>query len=80
MQLLDLIKPLEQMTDEELQEHLRRVRHNRDFIKPAAKNIVKRAAKKTSNKSVSGADKLISGLSEEEKRALIMQLQQGSLL
>lgn len=79
MQLLDIVKPIEQMTDEELAEKLRRVRHNRDFVKPSSRAIVKRAAKKASNKKVSSADKLIDSLTPEEKRALIMQLSQGTL-
>ncbi len=79
MQLLDLVKPIEQMSDEELQAKLREVRNNRNHAKPAAQAHVKRAAKKTSNAKVSKAVKITDGLTEKEKLELIAMLQQGEL-
>jgi hypothetical protein len=63
------------MTEEELREHLRKIRHNRNFAKPAAAAHVKRAVKKGSQGRVSKAEDLFTGLSTEEKLALIAQLQ-----
>lgn len=79
MQLLDLIKPLDQFTDDELRERLRVIRNNRTVTRPAAKAHAKKAAKKTSRAKVSKNEKLIEGLTEEQKLALIAQLQ-GELL
>ncbi len=80
MQLLNLIKPLEEMTNEELQEHLRGTRHNRNFNKPAAKAHVKRAGKKTSRAKVTKTENMVDGMSHADKLKLIALLQQGELL
>lgn len=74
MQLKHLVKPLDQMTDEELLEKLRTVRHNREVARPVAKAKVTTAAKKTSNKKMTIARDLFSDLSEDERLALIKQL------
>ena len=74
MQLHDLIKPLDQMTDDELREHLRTIRHNRTKAKPATANRVKREAKKGQQGRINKVEDLLGGLSEEDKLALIAQL------
>lgn len=67
----DLIKPIEDMTDEELQDRIRQIRSNRTTIRPAAKDHVKRAAKKGAQKRVSNVEKLLEGLTQEEIFALL---------
>jgi len=79
MQLLDLVKPLEQLTDDELREKLRGIRHNRNFVKPAAQAHKKKAVKKGSQARVNKVEDLFSGMSAAEKQALLIQLQQGEL-
>lgn len=77
MQLKDLVKPIDEMTVEELHEHLRNVRHRRSVERPASKAIVERAEKKASRGRVSTVDKLLDGLSDEDKARLIEQLTRG---
>lgn len=74
MQLTDLIKPLEDMTDDELRAHLSKIRHNRTKAKPATVNREKREAKKGATGRISKVDDLFGGLSDEEKAELIKQL------
>lgn len=77
MQIKDLIKPMSSMTDEELLERLRQVRHNREHVRPAARKHVERAEAKQSRAKVSNTDKLVAKLSDAEREALIKQLQEG---
>lgn len=76
MKLSDLTKTVEQMTDEELLERLRQIRHNRETVRPVAKRYVAKAEKKTSRKKVSKVESLIGLLSPEERDALLKQLEQ----
>jgi hypothetical protein len=73
MQLHDLHKPLDQLSDEELMERLRVSRHNRKTARPAAKAHAKRATNKVENKKVAKTEDLLksSGLSTEELIALL---------
>lgn len=73
MQLHDLHKPIDQLTDEELQERLRISRHNRKTARPAAKAHAKRATNRVENKKVAKVEDLLkgSGLSTEELIALL---------
>lgn len=74
MQLQDLVKPIEEMTDEELRARLREIRHNREVVRPAAKKHVERAKKKGSVTRINKAADLFAGMSEEEKAELIKVL------
>jgi len=77
MQLDQLIKPIDQCTDEELLERLRKVRHNREVARPVAKAKAAKTEKKTSNKKVSALEKLLDGMSDEDKLKLIESLENG---
>ena len=79
MQLGDLVKPLDKMTDEELIEHLRQVRTRRSVIRPARQAIIDRAEKKEVRGKVKKVTNIFEGLSEEDRNALIEQLKQGEL-
>lgn len=74
MQLKDLVTPIRDMTDEELREKLRSIRHNRTVVRPAAAKKTERTEKKESRAKVSAVDKLLDGLSPEQKAELIKQL------
>ncbi len=74
MQLKDLVTPIRDLTDEELKEKLRSIRHNRTVVRPAAAKKTERAGKKESRAKVSAVDKLLDGLSPEQKAELIKQL------
>lgn len=71
MQLTDLIKPIEDCTDEELMERLRVIRNNRNIIRPAGAARTKRTVKKKSNVKLNKLDALLSQLSAEEILALL---------
>jgi hypothetical protein len=76
MKLPDLVKPLDQLTDDELLERLRQARHNREVHRPAAKKLVERAEIKASRSRMSSMDKLLANLSDEDREALINKLEE----
>ncbi len=76
MKLSDLVKPISEQTEEELIERLRQIRHNRFVERPAAK---KKAAKEAADRTPRTAkppsiDKMLAGLSDSERDALIAKL------
>lgn len=74
-QLIDLVRPISKMTDEELMDRLREMRHKREVVRPASRKHVERAETKVVRKKVSGVEKLVAGLSPAEKAALLRQLE-----
>ena len=74
MQLFDLIKPIEEQTDEELKARLFDLRHRREEVRPAGKVRVKKAEKKESKKKVSAAEKLLADLTPEQLAILMKEL------
>lgn len=74
MKFKDLIKPIEEQTDEELRERLLQIRHNREVARPVAKRKAAKSAAKQSQKKLTSAEKLLAGLTDEEKEALIRKL------
>jgi hypothetical protein len=74
MQLKDLVKPLDQLSDEELLERLRVSRHNRTVVRPAAESRAKRAAKKGSQTRVSKVESILDELTEAQKLELLREL------
>lgn len=74
MQLQDLIKPLDEMSDEELRDRLREIRHNRTKAKPATANRTKRAAKVGGQGRLNEVTDMFANLSDEDRQALIKQL------
>lgn len=78
MQTPELIKTLDQMTDDELLERLRTVRHNREVARPVATKKAATAEKKTSRKRVTDLDKLLAGMTEEERQQLINSLSEDT--
>lgn len=74
MKLSDLIKDIRTMSEEELREHVRAIRHSKYVVKPKQQAKVKKEAKRTGNKAASKFDKLLAGMTEEQRAALIKQL------
>lgn len=74
MQLKDLVTPISQLSDEELMERLRAIRHNRNTVRPAAASRAKRAAKKGSQGRVNKVESLLEGLTEAQMLELMQQL------
>lgn len=75
MQLADLVKPIDQMSDEELLERIRTIRHNRETFRAAVRKREERTEVRASRKKISGLDKLMANLSNEERDALVKQLE-----
>lgn len=78
MQLKDIVKTLDEMTEEELHEHLRKVRHRRTVERPVAKAREAKVAKKESNKRMTALDKLLASLSPEDQALLLQNLEAGN--
>jgi DNA-binding MarR family transcriptional regulator len=76
MQTPQLVKTLDQMTDDELLERLRTVRHNREVARPVAAKKAVTVEKKATRKKVNDLDKLLAGMTEEERQQLIASLQE----
>lgn len=79
MKLKDLVKPLDEMSDEELHERLRNIKHNRSVERPAVK---KRAADEKVKEegrarrvAKSKVDKIVDKMSDDQRADLIKQLQ-----
>lgn len=77
MQLEDIVKPLDAMTDEELLAHLREIRHRRDVVRTASKARASKAQGKAVSKKITGLANTVAGMSEEERQLLIAQLTGG---
>lgn len=74
MQINQLIKPIDEMSDEELRDRIRELRHRRETVRPAAKARVERAVKKQSIKKQTQTEQLLASLSPEQLAALISSL------
>ena len=77
MQLKDLIKDISRMTDAELQEHVRGMRHNKYVARPAAAKRRSDERKKVVRKTTSAIDKMVGTLTPAQREELIRQLTQG---
>lgn len=74
MQLKDLVKDISKMSDEELREHVRGIRHNKYVARPAAAKRRADERKGTVKKVTNKIDKIVGNLSAEERANLIKQL------
>lgn len=74
MQLKNLVTTIEQMSDEQLHEHVRAMRHRREVVRPAAKRIVEKAVKKTRTARDKKLDASVAALSDEDRAKLIALL------
>lgn len=77
MQTPDLIKTIDQCSDEELLERLRTVRHNREVARPVAARKTANVEKKATRKRVSSVDKVVETMSDDDKQKLIELLMAG---
>lgn len=74
MQLNDLVKPIDQCSDEELLARLQVIRNNRNTVRPAGQARAKRATKKGAVTRINKVESLVAGMTEEQKQQLILQL------
>ena len=77
MQIHDLVKPIELMSDEELLSHVRGIRHRREVIRPARVARVERAEKKVTRAKTKKLDATLDNLSEADRLRLIEMLTNG---
>lgn len=74
MQLTDLVKPLRDLSDDELRERLKMIRNNRTVVRPAAAARAKRTEKKGMQGRVNKVESLLEGLSPEQLKQLLSEL------
>jgi len=65
------------MTEDELHEHVRSIRHNKYVAKPAKAKRVQEVEKKESKHRTSKVDKVVAGMSVAEKAQLLLLLEGG---
>jgi len=78
MRLADITKDISNMSDDELREFVRQIRHNKTVVRPAAVKRQEEVVKKETNQQRNKVDKAIKNLSAEEKADLIKLLKGDS--
>lgn len=73
MQLSDLVKPIDEMTDEELRDRLAEVRRRQSVERPSSTNRKKKAATKEVKKKLTPLEKMLDQLSPEELEQLLKE-------
>lgn len=76
MQLNNLVKPIEGMTEEELKARLFDLRHRRDVVRPAAQARKQKVQKAETKKHMTAAEKILSTLSPDDLAKLMEALGQ----
>lgn len=71
MQMSDLVKPIDQLSDDELLERIRAMRHRREVLRPAKKAHIERAAKKVTKVKDKKTNALLAAMSSADRAALI---------
>jgi len=75
MKLKDITKDLRDMTDEELRAHIAHIRHNKYVARPAKAKHISDVQKPEKKKRVSAVNKLINGMSDDERQQLLLMLE-----
>ena len=76
MKLSDIVKHVSSMTEEELHEHVRSIRHNREVARLGKQAHTKRAAAKTSRKTAADINSKLESMSPEDRQALLELLEE----
>lgn len=74
MRIADLTKNVSNMSEEQLLEHVRHVRHNKYVAKPAVAKRVADGEKKEKNTAIRGVNKAIDAMSDAQKQQLLLKL------
>ncbi len=74
MKLSDLLKNMSNMTEDQLREHVRSMRHTKNVAKPAKAKHEADVVKKETRKKTSAVDKLLKDMSDADKAALLKLL------
>lgn len=75
MQLKDIVKKIEDMTDEELHAHLLLIRRRRTTDRPVAKAKAAKVETKKSRGRLTAIDKILATLSPEDQAELLQSLE-----
>ena len=75
MRLNDLVKPIEEMSEDELHALLMDIRRRKTIERPATKARVQKAEKKEGRVKVSSVEKMLAKLSPQEREELLKQLE-----
>ncbi len=73
--LRDLVTSITDMDSEDIAEVIKGIRHNKMIAKPAAQRRARKAETNRRKQTKSKMDKLLAGMSEEERAALIAMLE-----
>lgn len=74
MQIHDLVTPIDKLTDEQLLERVREMRHRRERARPVAKQKVERAEKKAVQAKSTKLDRDLATMSPDELAKLVALL------
>lgn len=77
MNLTDLTKRISDMSEEELLEHVRQIRHNREVARLGKQAHVKREVKRESRTASKSISLQLDKLTPEQRAALLAQLENG---
>lgn len=77
VQIQDLVKTIDTMSDDELLQRVREMRHRREILRPAAKARTERVEKKASRTRMKKTTDLLDDLSEADRLKLIEMLTAG---
>lgn len=72
--LADLTKNMSDMTQEQLVEHVKSIRHNKYVAKPAVKKRIADVEKKEKNTAIRGTNKALDKMSAADKQLLLLKL------
>lgn len=78
MQFLDMIKPIEEMSDEELRLQLINLKKRREVEHTKAKRAAKNSSTKSSAKGVSTIQSLLKTMTPEQIKQLVLTMQERS--
>lgn len=78
MQFLDMIKPIEEMSDEELRLQLINLKKRREVEHTKAKRVAKNSSTKSSAKGVSTIQSLLKTMTPEQIKQFVLTMQERS--
>jgi len=76
-QLIELLHPISDMSDEELAQHIFKIREQKFVERPAAKKHKEKAERPAKQKRAKGIQHLLANMGEEEMAKLLEDLQNG---
>lgn len=75
MRLHDIVPDVQKMSDDELREHVRGIRHNKFIARPAMQKHKEKPQKQERKSARLNINKMLAGMSQDEIAQLIQQLE-----